>query len=866
VTAVNLIVPGATAVPKRPKQRLESSVSTATLRARAERAAGEARYQQALELAKQLYKGDPSAGHRDLSLTAHLGRAQQLRKQGYRRDAQILLENAAQLAGNDPAWLERLAGELALCGAPRRASELVQRIPGSLVQSRILAQAVDSAVQQGAGGWKQLPEELTSSFDLVLQAFAQLEAGEDDRVRETLQAIGLRVPPVVAGSGDRAATGSSDRATTADGAEGRGATSPFLEWKVFLRGLSAFYHDQDERALENWQRLDPARLPARLAAPLRFQIDPSYRQSQPPAMQAALQKQADRLQASGLVLPLRTLQAALADSEQLASAFRLAEGLIQALRQQFPRLVPRLAACFYWAVVNGGQPEDVRRYERVFGTPADDPGLDRLRALLFEHVGDMSKAHQHWQKFETSVARNPAAWPAVAARSGDRATTAGDRPTTAPPVAAWSPDRATTADADRATTAQRVRALIWCRMGRNAASIPDMNKIPDLPPFLRDHPGRPKPLKPSAPECFQRSLQLAPDLLAAHEELLHYYMEERDMAGAEKAARRLLEHFPEHAPTLEELADIRTFQEDFAESLSLFQRALRVNPLDRSLRRKIGTAHLLNARSHAEAGRFAEARAEYQRALSYREGKDESFVLCKWAACEFKAGDSARGEELLQKALTELGSRLAVAFSMLIETIRLKLPPRLKNRFTAEFKEGLAEPPTAAAAVALAATAAVHQQAKVQYRGQKTHEKQILAYLEKAAKLDFSEEQLEMIADALLELKALKVLRKYTSHARHRFPRNPHFDFLEAESYFAQGPYRFPAWKVQPLLSRAGELARALPPDDKQKALLEKIQQREQMLGISSFLMGPQSMGMLEEIFGGLLDDMEDENDYDDRF
>jgi tetratricopeptide (TPR) repeat protein len=781
------------------------------LRARAERAAGEGRYQNALELSKQLYQQDPSPAHRDLLFRAYLGRAQQLRKQGSARDAQPLLDHAAQVAGNDLAKLEPVAEELALCGAPRRAWELVQRIPGSAVQSRVLAQIVDSAFLQVSAGWKLLPEELAGTFDQVLQAFAQLEAGEDDRVRQTLQGIGLRIP------------GSQN------GTEQRGATSPFLEWKVFLRGLLAFYHDEDERALENWQRLDPARLPARLAAPLRFQSDPAYRQAQTPAVQAALQKQADRLQASGLVLPLRTLQAALADPEQLPSAFRLAEGLIQPLRQQFPRLVPRLAACFYWAVINSGQPEDVRRYERVFGTPTDDPGLDRLRALMFEHLGDLAKAHQHWQRFEASVARNPAGWP-----NGQ---------------------------------AQRVRALIWCRMGRNAAGVPDVDKIPDLPPFLRDHPERPRPLKPSAPECFQRSLELAPDLLAAHEELLYSCKAENDIAGSEQAARRLLEHFPEHAPTLEELADIRGYQGDYAESLSLFQRALKINPLDRSLRQKIGTAHLLSARSHAEAGRFAEARAEYQRALSYREGKDESFVLCKWAACEFKAGDSARAEELLQKALAESGSRLAIAFSMLIEAIRLKLPPRLKNRFNTDFKEGLAEPPTATAAVALAATAAIHQRAGIQYRGQKTHEKQVLTYLEKAAKLDFGEEQLESIAESLLDLNALKVLRKYTSRGRKQFPRNPLFDFLEAESHFAQGPYRFPAWKVHPLLTKAAELARALPPDEKQQALLEKIEHRQQMLGISNFLMGPQAMGMMEEIFGGLLDDSEeDEDEYDDRY
>jgi tetratricopeptide (TPR) repeat protein len=781
-------------VAKRHKSHTLSTISPATLRSRVERAAEEGRYQHALELGKQLNKQDPSPAHRDLLRTVYMGRAQQLRRQGNTRDAQAVLETALQLAGGDPAWLERLAEELALCGNSRRALAVMQQVAESPRYRRIMGLAADAAIQQAAAGRNQLPETLVAAFDLVLQAFAQLDAGEDERVRETLQGIGLQ--------------------------------SPFLEWKVLLRGLLAFYQNDKERAIENWQRLDPERLPARLAAPLRFQIDPTYAQAQAPVVQASLQKQADRLQSSGLVQPLRTLQAVLADSEKLPQAFRLAEGLAQALRRESPHLLPRLAACFYWAVVNHGQPEDVRRYERVFGTPADDPGLDRLSALLFEHVGDLAEAHQHWQQFEASVARNAAAWPGEQAR--------------------------------------RARALVWCRMGRNAASVPDPDKIPDLPPFLRDHPDRPRPLSPSAPECFRRSLELSPDQLAAHEDLLRYYKQEEQEAEAEQAARQLLEHFPDHVPTLEELADLRGHQGDYAESLQLLQRALKINPLDRSLRWKVGNAHLFHARSHAEAGRFPEARSEYQMALSYNEGKSEASVLCKWAACEFKAQEAARAEELLQRALAD-GSKLAVAYGMLIEAIRLKLPPALKRRFDNEFKDGLAQPPTAAAATALVDTAASHQLAGVQYRGQKTHEKQVVAYLERALKVEFTEDELERTARSLLALKVPKVLRKFTALGRRRFPRNPQFYFLEAESYFAQGPYRFPAWKVQPLLSKAGELARTLPADEKQKALVENIEQRQQMLSVSN-VFGPESWDMLEHMFERFFDGQDGfDDDYEDE-
>ena len=111
----------------------------------------------------------------------------------------------------------------------------------------------------------------------------------------------------------------------------------------------------------------------------------------------------------------------------------------------------------------------------------------------------------------------------------------------------------------------------------------------------------------------------------------------------------------------------------FGDAVETFERALRNNPLDRTLGRKLGTAHLFHARTLAEAGQFDEARVAYQKALEL-DPADASSVYCKWAACEIKAGNPARGEELIQQALAGMGSQLAVSYSMVIEAIRLKLP------------------------------------------------------------------------------------------------------------------------------------------------------------------------------------------------
>src|SRR5262249_54604758 len=188
-----------------------------------------------------------------------------------------------------------------------------------------------------------------------------------------------------------------------------------------------------------------------------------------------------------------------------------------------------------------------------------------------------------------------------------------------------------------------------------------------------------------------------------------------------------------------------------------------------------------------------------------------------------------RGEELLRQAQDEMGTRLAIAYNMLIESFRLRLPA-LKKRFNEEFNSGLAEPPTPEAAAAMLGTTAAHRLAGVTYHGQKTHEKKVLGYVDKVRQGGFTEAQLEKICLGLLGLKALRPLRTFTGLGRRQFPQNPRFPYRESESYFVHGPERCPPHIVRPLLEEARRLAEQMPRDPRQQQLLQQIQQRQQMI------------------------------------
>jgi tetratricopeptide (TPR) repeat protein len=744
-------------VPKRKTHHAPDS--SGTIRARIERSLRDGRSMQALDLAKNLFRQEPTPANQELLRQAYLARGQELRERGATNDSLSTLKAAAASQGDDPAWLARVARELMLSGGARDALALLPRLADPSARELVMAYAADSAMQQGPAGKALLPEEHHADYDRIVRAFAFGEAGRDEEARTLLGEIGLR--------------------------------SPFLEWKLLLRGLLAYYASEDPRALENWQRLNPERLPARLAAPLRQVIDAPYRTAQPPETQGRLQQQLDKLQGPSLATQMRGLRSALADKENLAPAFRQAEALLPELRRTAPALADRLARVLYWAVMESS-PDDVPRYQRVFGRPPADPHFDRLQALAYERVADFARAHKHWQRFEREIAADPARWP-----DGQ---------------------------------ATHARALVWLHMGRNAALVPGPEKQARLPWFVREMAGTPRPLKPSAEECFRQATELAPDLLEPYEALLDYYRDAGMDRKAEQAAKRLLKQFPGHAPTLEDLGDLCTDQDEQYEALAFFERALRANPLDRELRAKVVAAHLGCARLRAVDKEIDAAREQIKAALALRGGSPDLTLLCRAAAVELKAGDDARAGELLAMTRHLADSPPAVSFRMMCEVARLKLPKRDKTRFEAEVAAGFAAPPTGATAVGIARELVAVASAR-KYVGQQTHEKKAISYLEKAKKAGFTEGQLQQTCYSLLELGSVRLLRQYLKIGEEDYPRNPHFPYLQALSYFQQRePDEVPAWRVRQHLEKAEKLARKAPQTDEVQRLLDDVGGRLKVL------------------------------------
>lgn len=671
------------------------------------------RWNQAVELAKQFARQTPGPASLSLLKKCYLALAESQIAHSAFREATATVAEAEKLSNNEPSWLESLAELRADLGDLAGAQIHLEKIPGSTARPRIVSRVVDRAMLEGAAGKAILPDDLRPQFDIVRQAFADYEAGKDDIAREKLNAIGL--------------------------------TSPFLEWKLLLRGLIAWSANDSMRAIENWSRLTANRLPAKLAEPFRIGIDKIFASSLPAARLIAAARQADSF-SGGLVSGLRQMRKQLANDETISSALETARAVVPELRRIAPELVPRLANIVYWALVVGGQPDDMSRYTRIFGPPADDPQFFRLQALVLESVPKLNKAHEFWAKYENWIARTPDRWPNE--------------------------------------TGKRARALVFERMGRLARDwLADDGDDGDFATFLDffergyvNRPGQRRPLRPSAEECFRTAAELAPNWVKPAMELLQEYR--GDPVKAHSAVAAILDRFPTNLTVLETAAEFYERIGDLAKSHDCIKRALAANPLDRDLRQRAAALAINESRSRAIDGDIEAARSALGEATHLSQPNSPA-VLALSAAMEWRCGNVPEFERQRDALLSQPDNRLAAAYRLLVEGSRLKLKKKEIGPYQSAFTDGLAGPATSAELTTLLDAVAQYQQEPTKYRGLQAHAKNILERVVAAADMD--EEDVLRIATRLHSYNLFKPLQEIVDAGIRRFQNNAYFYFFKAE-------------------------------------------------------------------------------------
>ncbi len=626
----------------------------------------------------------------------------------------------------------------------------------------------DAAVRLKDPG--RVPEDQRDAVRAVLKAFAEYAEGRDESAREALNAVGVK--------------------------------SPLLDWKLLLRGLIAYSNSDDARALDNWTKLDAARLPARLALPFRIKLDPAFGATLGPATATAARANLLKLEGDAVAQRFAELQQGLGRDQPMSKAFATVERLVPLLRVRRPELIPRLAKVVYWAVQRFGEPGDVPKYLRLLGKPPDDPDFHRLNAMNYEG-GSPAEAVGYWLKYEKWLGTNPA----------------GVAPATAKQARVWV-----------LRQAGRITELL---AARGPGGVPGFEDI-FAQMFGTKGPRIAAAVKPAPTESpavyYKRALALDPANELVAIDLIDHHQDRDEIGLATAVADEFLRHAPDSLAILNRAVILALIAGDPAAALVRLKQAHALNPLDAGIRARIGLAYFGVVRQALALPKPAVALARLDEAREFGGPKAADSVAR--AVLALKANDAAGAKLHEGEALADPKEALSVALMFAADATLAKLKPTVKKPFDVRLAAAFAAPlppgTGVAAVVAMLRTVSLYQLAGQVYRGQATHLKKIHELLLKTVQADAESPAAEFLiaCEALKAGRFLKELEKFADALARRFVTDPFFPLFAAEAVWGQANKagRAPAYrKLDGYARKADRLARSKSPEV-QRQVLDRLQ------------------------------------------
>jgi hypothetical protein len=321
-------------------------------------------FKEALRNAKICFRADPSHEHRQILERAWLARGLQLVRVGLQAEGKAAAQELLSLGVSQPDVQQGVSELLLAVGLFDQAVASGKLSGNAGADPAVMARAADRAVADPAAAPASLPE--------IREGAA--------RVRSALDAL---------------YEGNDDAAFAALGEVPR--HSPFADWRLFLRGLAAYYRRDGEAMRANWDRLAADRYAARLSVPLRTLADPAAS----PAVDAEGFRQAVRvletdLLGSPAIWCLESLQKSLRQRRwrDALFAYRRSKKDIQTA---LPGLAQRIDRMLYDLTIRKSERYDLDELIAGLEPPTWDPHWHRARALIAEREDEcLMTVESHW--------------------------------------------------------------------------------------------------------------------------------------------------------------------------------------------------------------------------------------------------------------------------------------------------------------------------------------------------------------------------------------------------------------------------------------------------------------------------------------
>ncbi len=663
------------------------------LRVEAERLIEKERYKDAMKQAKLAYKEAATPENHRLLERAYFLRARQLLEQGMRSSAVEVAGHLLEFGVTGADRPEELIRLLASLGFEKAALGLQEKLGASGMTEQISRTVADQLVlhPERAGS---ASAEMVADAKMVRQALEKLQAG--------------------------------DEAGAMEGLRGLVRNSPLSEWKLFVRGLAAFERGNEAESRVNWDRLDPARAPARIVGQLRrIAADAG-------GLSEASLTSAERLAFGEPVLDrLRSLGVLIARQEW-DRAMPLLSSLRLALYRVDPRLAERLSIVLMGSIIKATQEMDedeanavLTRFTRAAQPLPIDPRWNRFLAHAWDSVSEYDEAIDYWTAYLKDLET----------------------------IEILSPAERTLA-----------QALVWNHLAlvhREAArDIEDFHEARRRRSAMRsgkkevENPGRVDPDVAAARResiaALEQSLKLAPDHLETYKKMVEASSGWGDQKAMVAAAKRLLARFPDDLETSRLLGKHLLTQGEPRAALPHVLQARRLKPLDESLRTLEFNVHVALARQLALEGKFDEGRAEFATADALATDDQRNYYyLARKAMLEYKAGQTRAGDLLVEQARASLVEPAPLWLAMAIEAARFAMPTDVVQKYNRLWQADAKKKRQSKTAGAVAELIHSHIAAEIKYPGREEHIKQVIAYLSSSGRVKFSVDDIERIAEFL---------------------------------------------------------------------------------------------------------------------
>ncbi len=489
-------------------------------------------YKQALKDARVCFRQAPSQEHRQFLEIAYIGRAQQLKRQNNLEACKNVLHEMLKLKPQEPAVQAGLAGVLLWAG-------MLDQMPGG-------QEAIESSL---GNEWKTkladqavlLPES-TPSKELELRQGAQL-------VRDCMQAMYEKNDLL------------ADERIRSIKREG-----PFADWKIFLRGLAAYYAKDRASMNANWSRLDSKRVAATIAKPLMVLANESKFSSGDLRLADKIRSIEAAAKCSGLLTFIQKLRKQ-CEQQDFRSAKKTFQTIHGILRTSEPVLADLLVSWYCDLLIAQGHQDDLVQLSRSVRAPSMDPNWNRVKALLEEGYEDarVEKTIPLWEAYANDLNH------CQVLNDNERRIS---------------------------------QSLVHSHIGKLAA---DEVECWNNCRCGFDHAEEVLMFSRVAQNHLEKSLELVPDHKPAYETLLGLYAETNRLHDAEELSIRAIKQMPNLVPALEFMVSRSLKNGDPEQAIQYALQIQRAKPLDKASTNKLISTHISASRCWALQGAYDRA-------------------------------------------------------------------------------------------------------------------------------------------------------------------------------------------------------------------------------------------------------------------